>query len=334
MIDFQSKRVRRIATAICVLAILPTLWFGVRTLGSFQLLRSAYETGAPETSNLRGWMTLRYVVTNYRVLAPALVSRLALPSDIDLDVSIRSLAERQQLPPFDYVQRVQQAIADATQEGEAATPPKESAGWFAATGDSFLSALLIYGYPALGLILLLGALGLPVPTGLATALAGSLAGRGEFDWMLAGAIAVAASVIGDVLGYGVGRWIGDDFLARRGKWVGYSPGRRVRVQALFARWGGFTVLITRTLVSHLSSVVSVLAGISRYRFAGFFAFALVGRVLWTSAYLGLGYGVGEDIEPAAVFLANLTGFLLFLNLLAISGLVAAGRVARGGENSA
>jgi membrane protein DedA with SNARE-associated domain len=108
----------------------------------------------------------------------------------------------------------------------------------------------------------------------------------------------------------------------------------LRVQALFDRWGGVTVLLTRTLVSHLSSVMSLLAGVARYRFASFIAFAFAGRVIWTSAYLGLGYGVGSDIEAASTFLANLSGLVLSLAVLAASFLVAAGKGPGGKRGSA
>jgi membrane protein DedA with SNARE-associated domain len=194
------------------------------------------------------------------------------------------------------------------------------------SSEDILSALLVYGYPALSLTLFLGAIGLPVPTGLATTLAGSLVAHGHLHWLAVGAIAVAASVAGDAIGYGIGRGLGRGFLERRGRWFGFTPARQARVQMLFDRWGGLTVLISRTLVSHLSSVVSLLAGLSRYRPVGFLAFAAMGRVLWTSAYLGLGYWAGNDLEAASGFLANFTGLLVSLAILMVSALVARGRV--------
>ena len=82
--------------------------------------------------------------------------------------------------------------------------------------------------------------------------------------------------------------VNDNFLARRGRWLGYTPERKERIQSLLRRWGGITVLTSRTLVWSLSSIISLLAGVSRYRLWRFLVFALLGRLLWTSAYLGLG----------------------------------------------
>jgi membrane-associated protein len=334
MINFRSRRARAIAVAIFLLALLPSLWFGGRTYGSLLLLRSAYEYGLPAVSNVRGWMTLGYVAKSFDVSPPALIEKLNLPAATNPDTTIRTLAERAGLERFDYVQRVQRAIVDLKPDAVPPVEDNDSANWFGINTDAILSALLVYGYPALALILFLGALGAPVPTGLATTLAGSLAGSGQLYWLIAAGIAIAASAIGDIVGYAIGRWLGQGFIERRGKWLGLTPSRQAHVQALFDRWGGTTVLLTRTLVSHLSSVMSLLAGVARYRFASFLAFALAGRVIWTSAYLGLGYGVGTNIEAASTFLANLSGLILSLAVLGASAFVAAGKGPAGKPASA
>ena len=187
----QARWIRWTAVAIFALALLPTLAFGLRTTRSFQLLRSAYAAGAPETSSLRPWMTLRYVATRYRVPQDRLIARLALPPETDAETSLRSLAERGGLSPIDYVPRVQQAIADVAPPDHA-RPPEEEPGWLSRIGDQLLSALLVYGYPVLALTLVLGAIGLPVPTGLSVAVAGSLAAMGHMNWLWANAIAIGA----------------------------------------------------------------------------------------------------------------------------------------------
>jgi membrane protein DedA with SNARE-associated domain len=322
LLHLRSKRARRIGAAICLLSLLPAIWFGIRSYRSLLLVASAYELGAPEISNVRPWMTIRYAAETFRVSVPALIARLGLPPATSPDRVLRTVAEERGLSPFAFTQEVQRAIADISPAR--APPPDERAE--PAAGDDILSAILVYGYPALGLALLLGAMGAPLPTGFATILAGSLAARGSMSWPAAGAIAIGASMLGDAIAYGAGRALGREFVERRGRWLGVTPARWERVQRLFDHWGGLTVLATRTLVSHLSSVVSLLAGIGGYRLAGFVAFALLGRVLWTAAYLGLGYAIGSQLETATEFLKNLTGFVVFLLVAAIAAGVAFGRV--------
>jgi undecaprenyl-diphosphatase len=128
-----------------------------------------------------------------------------------------------------------------------------------------------------------------------------------------------------VAGYGLGRLLGQQFLERHGRWLGYTDGRRLRLQSLFDRWGAWTILVTRTLASHLSSVLSLLAGLARYRLSVFLAFDIVGRVIWTTAYFGLGYLIGGELEAATGFLTNLSGLLVSLTLLVAAILVASGK---------
>ena len=127
-----------------------------------------------------------------------------------------------------------------------------------------------------------------------------------------------------MIAYGIGRAVSDNFLARHGRWIGYSAQRRDNIQALLQKWGGMTVIVSRTLTSSLSSVVSIFAGVSRYRFAHFLGFALFGRLIWTSAYLGLGYGIGGNIDAASQFLANLSGLMIALGVLVVSSAYRAG----------
>lgn len=317
--ESQPRWVGWVLLTLFLVTTISTTIFALRTSYSFLLLRSAYDVGVPDAGSVRPWMTLRYVAATYRVPEASLIARLGLSPETAAETNLRLLAEQDGLSPFDYVQQVQRAVADVAPMATLADEHGAS-GWLGATSDRFLSALLSYGYPALGLILLFGAIGLPLPTGLSTALAGSLAAQGKMNWAAASALAVSASVLGDAVGYGLGRALGREFLERRGRWLGYTEARRAQVERLFDRWGLLTVLLTRTLVSHLSSVVNLLAGVGRYRLLAFLVIAVVGRLLWTTGYLGLGYAVGQSLEAATEFLKNLTGLLVSLALLVGLGL--------------
>lgn len=107
-------------------------------------------------------------------------------------------------------------------------------------------------------------------------------------------IAVVASVLGDLAGYGLGRMLSQEVLEKRGYWIGYTSARHASVHKLFDRWGLLTVFITRTFVSYVSSIASLFAGVSRFHPFKFLAVAATGRLLWTAAYMGLGYLVGAD----------------------------------------
>jgi membrane protein DedA with SNARE-associated domain len=321
MLKIKPAVWRGVAVVLLLVAALPTYRFAMRSYGSFVLLRSAYQAGAPATGSIRSWMTLTYVSDAFHVSDAALIAQLALPPAIDPSINLRAAAKVAGVTPFKYVQQVQQAVA-ALRPDRTGNGTGESTGWLASLSDHVLSELLIYGYPILGLINLSGAIGLPLPDGPATAIAGSLAGQGRMNVALAAAVVVVTSLLGDIIGYAVGLLIDREFLDRYGRWVGYTAARWSRVQWLFEDWGLATVFITRTFVSYLSSVASLLAGVSRFPLTKFIAAAAAGRVMWTAAYLGLGYVIGADLDAATGFLTNLTGFLLSATVLVIAALVA------------
>jgi membrane-associated protein len=80
-----------------------------------------------------------------------------------------------------------------------------------------------------------------------------------------------------------------------------------------------TVVLSRSSLSFNSSAVNILAGARRYRLGLFLPFAIVGRVIWTSAYLGLGYAFGVALEEAANVTSKLGGFLVSLLVLTVLG---------------
>ncbi|KVD88288.1 hypothetical protein WI90_21010 [Burkholderia ubonensis] len=96
---------------------------------------------------------------------------------------------------------------------------------------------------------------------------------------------------------------------------------------MFERWGLPAVLVSHTLLTAASPVINLLAGASRFPLAAFLAYCVAGRLIWTIAFMGLGYAIGPDPQAATGFLTNLA--ILFLAVLAIAaaGLIASGKAA-------
>jgi hypothetical protein len=99
---FGPNRVRRLAAVFFLVAMAPTIFFALRSYGSFRLLHSAYEAGAPITSSIRGWMTLEYVAATYRVPEAELRKDLQLPTQVEPTTSLKMLADRTGISPVAY----------------------------------------------------------------------------------------------------------------------------------------------------------------------------------------------------------------------------------------
>jgi hypothetical protein len=88
----MNRRANKILMAIIALSALASILFGLRSYGSYLLLRSAYEVGRPQVSSLRAWMTLDHVAASYRVPLSELLPRLGLPGDTRRDESLKDIA--------------------------------------------------------------------------------------------------------------------------------------------------------------------------------------------------------------------------------------------------
>src|SRR4051812_32775118 len=135
------------------------------------------------------------------------------------------------------------------------------------------------GYPALFGLIFAESAGIPLPGETALLTAGVLAGAGHLALPVVVAVAVAAAVTGDTLGYWLGRRGGRAVLLRRG------PFKRLRAEALehgerfFAEHGPKTVLIGR-FVPGVRVVAAVTAGASAMPWPRFAVYNVAGAFVW------------------------------------------------------
>ena len=86
--------------------------------------------------------------------------------------------------------------------------------------DYLLSTLGIYGLPVLFGILVIGCMGIPMPSSLLLLVAGSLTEQGDMSLWPTLALAAMGAIIGDNLGYSIGRWGGHRVRGRLARVVG------------------------------------------------------------------------------------------------------------------
>ncbi|HEY2593842.1 MAG TPA: DedA family protein, partial [Chloroflexota bacterium] len=161
--------------------------------------------------------------------------------------------------------------------------------------------MLTYGYPILGITLLVSAIGVPLPASLVATVAGALVAAGDMELSSTVLVALSACVAGDLIGYGIGRFGGDKFARRHGHWIGMGPRRVAQAEALFQRWAGATLIVSRSLVSILAPAINLLAGASAENVLAFFLYTTLGRLLWIAIFVGLGYVFAGSAEIAADF---------------------------------
>lgn len=160
------------------------------------------------------------------------------------------------------------------------------------------------GYPVLFLLVMAESGGVPVP-GETSLIAGAvLASQGKLDIAIVIPLAAAAAIVGDNIGYQIGR--------RGGRWVLKRPGpfHRQRLQVLergepfFERHGPKAVFFGRFLLG-LRVWASWLAGATRMRWPVFFFWNAAGGICWATAVglaaYFLGHAAGNAIQTFGLF---------------------------------
>jgi membrane protein DedA with SNARE-associated domain/membrane-associated phospholipid phosphatase len=164
-------------------------------------------------------------------------------------------------------------------------------------------------------------LGLLVPGESLVLIGGFLASRGILDLGDLIAVVAAGAVLGDSIGYELGRRFGRTWLIRHGRWLGIGEGRLRGVDVFFARHGRKTVFLAR-FVGFLRALVPFVAGSSRMRYRSFMPYNVLGGVTWSALTVFLGYFLGaswriaEDwIGRAAAVVGIVLVFVVALALL-------------------
>jgi membrane protein DedA with SNARE-associated domain len=153
-----------------------------------------------------------------------------------------------------------------------------------------------YGYWAVLVLVGLESMGVPLPGETALIAAAVYAGTNH-ELNIVGVIAAAATgaVIGDNIGYEIGRLIGFRLLVRYGPRAGLDEPRLKLGQYLFRRYGGVVVFFGR-FVALLRTFAALLAGANRMPWPRFFFFNAAGGIVWSSIFGLGGYLLGSSVE--------------------------------------
>ena len=184
--------------------------------------------------------------------------------------------------------------------------------------DTILALLPTYGMPLFTLIVMLSCVGFPIPGSLALLIGGALAAEDEMSLIAVLAFGLGGALIGDQIGYWIGKVIGDPLEARLSR----KPKREKQVlgaKALLRRWGGVGVYFSRWLVAPLGPVINLLAGMSDMRWWRFSLFDLLGETTWVGLYVGMGYFLAGNLMEIAGILSDIGWMLAGLVIAGILG---------------
>jgi membrane protein DedA with SNARE-associated domain len=195
--------------------------------------------------------------------------------------------------------------------------------------DSAASLASPWAYVVLGLLAAAESaafVGLAIPGETAMLLGGVLASRGRVSlgvMMAAGAI---GAVVGDSIGYEIGRVAGRPLKdSRLGRRVGQA--RWDKAEAYLRAKGGRAVFLAR-FVGVLRALVPALAGMSGMPYRTFLPWNLAGGIIWAPGFVLLGYLAGGSYQRVERIAGRASLLLLLLLVLAAAVVGAARWLAR------
>lgn len=178
-----------------------------------------------------------------------------------------------------------------------------------------------YGYAILFLGIALENVGLPLPGEVFLFAAGLLASNGSFTLSTVIALGTAGAVVGDSLGYLLGR-MGGERLPQLYCRITLGSAECVRkTQEYFTRrGGGLTVAFGRFVVG-VRAFAAPMAGSSKMSYPRFLAYDALGALLWAALAAACGYLFGSRWERLLAGYRWYYGFVLLTLLLCALGYV-------------
>jgi membrane protein DedA with SNARE-associated domain len=166
-------------------------------------------------------------------------------------------------------------------------------------GDTAQQLIGHYGYAAIFLVVMLESAGIPMPGETILISAAALAGT-KHAMDIRGVIAAAAggAIVGDNIGFWIGREFGEPLLERWGDLVGLDARKRMLGRYLFARYGGAIVFFGR-FIALLRAFAAVLAGANNLAPWRFLVFNALGGISWATLFGLGGYLLGASIHRIA-----------------------------------
>ncbi|MEU8266128.1 DedA family protein [Sphaerisporangium sp. NPDC049002] len=173
-----------------------------------------------------------------------------------------------------------------------------------------------YGYLVVGALVFLEDFGIPVPGETILIAASVYAGAGRLNVVGVAVVALVAAVVGDNLGYLIGRSGGRALIHRYGRYV-FLPERRFQAAEAFFRRHGAPIITVARFIDGFRQFNGIVAGTTGVEWRRFLTFNVLGAFLWVGLWTTLGYLAGTNINKIYEDVVRYETYVLFAVLALI-----------------
>lgn len=145
--------------------------------------------------------------------------------------------------------------------------------------------------------------------------AGLLCSQPDFGlnvWLL-GIILTVAAIVGDTVGYSIGRSTGPRIFTREESLL-FNRKHLLRAQAFYEKHGGKTIIIAR-FMPIVRTFAPVVAGVGQMNYRSFLIYNVIGGVLWIWSMLLIGFVLGRTVPAVAQHIEKVILLVIFLSIL-------------------
>lgn len=145
--------------------------------------------------------------------------------------------------------------------------------------------------------------------------AGLLASQPNFglNVYLLGLILSIAAIVGDSVGYAIGRATGPRIFTRENSLL-FNRKHLQRAHAFYERHGGKTIILAR-FMPIVRTFAPVVAGVAEMEYRSFVAFNVIGGLLWVWSMLFIGYFLGRWVPGIDKHIESVILVVIFLSIL-------------------
>lgn len=131
-------------------------------------------------------------------------------------------------------------------------------------------------------------------------------------WLL-GAILTVAAIVGDTVGYNVGKASGPRIFTREDS-LFFHKDHLLKAQAFYEKHGGKTIIIAR-FMPIVRTFAPVVAGVGRMEYRAFLMYNVIGGVLWIWSMLLTGWILARTVPGVAKHVEKVILVVVFLSVL-------------------
>jgi membrane protein DedA with SNARE-associated domain len=181
---------------------------------------------------------------------------------------------------------------------------------FTSLHNALISLIPTHGPWIIFAIVALESAGVPLPGETILVAAALLAATGQINIVFVVLAAAAGAIVGDGMGYMVGRRFGLPFLRRYGRYIRLDEDRLLIGRYLFFQYGNAVVFFGR-FIAVLRMFAALLAGANSMPAGRFFFFNITGGICWACLFGFGAYAVGAEIYKISGTL-TLISLVLFI----------------------